>query len=160
MAVSVTYNFGATVRETLETGIAGADQPIVPFDAYNVSGRLNGTTTTPVDRNSQFLLTLAAGVATINLAALVGANGAIDLTGKKVQLIRITNLGANAMTFSKGASNGYELNAGGAWSHVVSPGCTWQEIFNEAAQDVAAGARTIDVAGTLVQTAEITIIAG
>lgn len=157
MAVSVTYNFGITTRETLTAGAVDSSNPQVSSAAYNESAVLNATSTPPATQKSAFLLTLTAGAATINLAALNGLNGTIDGTGLRVQLIRIKNLGANSMTFSEGASNGIALACG---SIVVPAGGIDQKLLNDASPDIAAGDRTIDVAGTAAQTAEVTIVLG
>jgi hypothetical protein len=74
-----------------------------------------------------------------------------------VQFIRIKNLGAAAMTFAEGASNGLALACG---SIVVPAGGIVQFFLNDAAPDIAAADRTIDVTGTGTDTAEVTIIAG
>jgi hypothetical protein len=157
MAVSTTYTFGLTTRETLATGVAASARPVLTFDQYNESGTLNGSTTPTVSKQAQFLLALTAGAATINLAALTGANGTVDMTGLRVQFIRIKNLGAAAMTFAEGASNGLALACG---SIVVPAGGIVQFFLNDAAPDIAAADRTIDVTGTGTDTAEVTIIAG
>lgn len=158
MSLSVSYNFGLTVRETIEAGVAGVSNATLTFDAYNESGTKNATSTPAVTKQSQFLLTLTAGAATIDLASLTGANGAtVDLTGLRVQFIRIKNLGANSMAFAEGASNGIALSTG---TITVPAGGIVQFYLADASPDVASGDRTIDVAGTLVQTAEVTIVAG
>lgn len=157
MSIAATYDFGITVNETLSTGVPAAANPVVNHSEYNESARLTSTTTPAVTKASLFLLTLTAGAATINLAALTGANGAIDATGLRVQLLRIKNLGANAMTFSEGASNGIALVC---LPLVVPAGGIAQVFLNDASPDIASGDRTIDVAGTGAQTAEITIVMG
>ena len=158
MSVSVSYDFNITIRETLETGVPDVSTPVIVHNAYNESARLTASTTPPVTKSSSFLLTLSSGAATIDLAALTGAGGAaIDGTGLRVQLMRIKNLGANAMTFSEGASNGIALSG---LPMVVPPGGITQRFFNDASPDIASGDRTIDVAGTGAQTAEITIVLG
>jgi hypothetical protein len=157
MAISTTYDFNITSRETL-AGTPGASNPLVNHNNYNESAVLNSSSTPPATKAAYFLLTLTAGAATINLAALTGANDAtVDGTGLRVQLIRIKNLGANSMAFSEGASNGIALACG---TITVPAGGITQILLNDASPDIASGDRTIDVAGTLVQTAEITIIMG
>lgn len=157
MAVNVSYTFGMTVLETLETGIAGVSNPKLSFTAYNEAGTLNASSSPPATKHAQFLLTLSGGAATINLASLTGANGTVDGTGLRVQLLRIKNLGANAMTFSEGASNGIALSC---LPLVVAPGGIAQIYLADASPDIASGDRTIDVAGTLAQTAEVSIVMG
>lgn len=157
MAVSCNYFFGMTTRETLDTGVPAATTPIITHDAYNESATLNATSTPPATEVSMFLLTLTAGAATINLAALTGANGTIDGTGLRVQMIRVKNLGSASMTFSDGASNGIALACG---TFIVPAGGIVQMFLNDASPDIAAADRTIDVAGTGTDTAEISILLG
>src|ERR1041384_4058255 len=132
MSVSVSYNFGVTVRETLSTGVAGSSSPVIVFSAYNESGTLNASSTVPATKHVQYLLTLSSGAATINLASLTGANGTIDATGLRVQMIRVKNLGANAMTFAEGASNGIALACG---TFIVPAGGIVQMLLNDASPD-------------------------
>ena len=158
MSVKASLTFGATVTETLTSGVAAADNPVIRFAAFNESVTLDGTTTPAITKHSSFVGTLTAGALTINLAALTGLNGTTeDLTGLRVQFIRIKNLGANAMTFSEGASNGIAL---AGLPIVVPVGGIIQHYFADAAPDVASADRTIDVAGTGAQTFEMTILAG
>lgn len=158
MSVNVTYSFEMTVKETLETGVPAAENPVVNHAGYNESGTLKATSTPPATKHAQFPLTLSGGAATINLAALTGTNGAtVDGTGLRVQMLRIKNLGANNMTFSEGASNGIALVG---LPIVVAPSGIVQVYLNDAAPDIASGDRTIDVSGTGAQTAEISIVMG
>jgi hypothetical protein len=157
MAVSATYGFLLTANETLDSGVPAVSNPVLIHDGYNEVATLNASSTPPITQVSNFLLTLTAGAATINLAALTGADGTIDGTGLRVQLIRIKNLGSNSMAFSNGASNGIALACG---TITVPAGGKTQIFLNDASPDIAAADRTIDVAGTLVETAEVTIWLG
>lgn len=158
MAVSVAYAFNMTVTETLEAGVPGAENPRIVHSGYNESGTINSASTPPATKHAQFLQALTAGAATINLAALIGTNGAtVDGTGLRLQMIRVKNLGANSMTFSEGASNGI---AAGCLPFTVPAGGIVQFYLNDASPDIASGDRTIDIAGTTTQTAEISIVMG
>ncbi len=159
MSVTVVYKANVTVSETLpnNTGSASATKRIVTHDEYDESFTLNSASTPPATQVAEFLLTLSSGTATIDLRNLVGTNGgAIDGNGLKVQIIRVKNLGANPMTFSEGGSNGYAL----ADFTVLPTPAHVQFFFGDQSPDIAAGDKTIDVAGTLAQTAEVTIIMG
>lgn len=157
MTVSLNYSFGLTGVETV-SNVDGVTSASVVHDAFNESGTLNASSTPPVTMVYEKTVALTAGAYTINLASLPGVNGAAqDGTGLRVQMIRVKNLGANAMTFSEGASNGIALACG---TFVVPAGGITQIFLNDASPDVASGDRTIDVAGTLVQTFELTIYLG
>jgi len=158
MSVVVTYKAVATVVETLgaNTGSAPANTRVVTHTDYNEEFTLNSGSTPPATQCAHFLLTLSGGAATINLASLTGTNGGpVDMTGLRVQIFRVKNLGANPMTFSEGASNGYA-----GVTLTIPPGGHVQLYSPDALGDVASGDRTIDAAGTGSQTAEVTIIAG
>lgn len=158
MSVSCTYQFGMSVTETLTSGVEGSANPVLEFSAYNRSATLNASSTPPITKHVQTLLTLSTGALTINLAALTGINGlTVDGTGLRVQMIRVKNLGANAMTFAGGASNGIDLACG---TFVVPSGGITQMFFNDASPDIASGDRTIDVTGTGAQTFEFSILMG
>lgn len=157
MAASGRYTFGMNATETLTAGVPAATSPVVVHSAYDETAILDAASVPVLTSPVYFLLTLAAGVATINLAALTGANGVVDGTGMRVQLLRIKNLGANAMTFSEGAANGIAL---ANLPEVVPAGGIFQMFYNDAAPDIAATDRTIDVAGTGTQTAEVSIWLG
>lgn len=162
MSISVAAEAKVTVTEILEnnTGSAPDATRRVVHTSYDESWSLTASTTPPVTKVAEFLLTLSTGAATINLASLTGTNGAtVDLTGLKVQFFRVKNLGANNMVFVPGASNGIDL-WGAASSNTIFPGAVAMWFFNDASPDVASGDRTIDVTGTGAQTAEITIVAG
>lgn len=159
MSISCKYGLLLSTTETLETGEESLAQPTVSHNAFDETGTLNASSTPPATKISAQLLALVAGAATINLAAVPGVNGATqDFTGLRVQMLRIKNLSAtNSMTFSEGASNGIALVG---LPEVVPSGGIFQKFYNDASPDIAAADRTIDVAGTGTDTAEITIIAG
>lgn len=157
MAVDVTATFLASPQETL-TNADGSNSPIITFDAFNTRVRLNADTTPAATKNICKTIALVAGAYTIDLTTELTAGGvAVAGTGLKVRLIRITNLGANTMTFSEGASNGYALPS---LPHPVYTGGVWMEYFADGAPAVASGDRTIDVAGTGTQEFELTIELG
>ncbi len=162
MSVSVNYAATVTVQETLgtNTGSAPAATRVITHSDYNEAASLNASSTPPATVCAHFLQALTAGAATVNLAALTGTNGAtVDTTGLKVQVLRVKNLGANNLVITPGASNGIDL-FGGSSSVTVFPGGHVQFFLNNAAPDVAAGDRTLDLAGTGSQTSEWTIVAG
>ena len=105
---------------------------------------------------------LSAGAASVDFTAIRGTGGANrDFTGKKVQAILLKNKSTNTgdMTFSVGASNGLEL-FGASFTFKLKPGQCCLFYLNDAAPDVAAGDKTIDVAGTGAEQFEIQAVAG
>ena len=159
MAITTTIASSINTVETLADGSIGSNNTVT-HTGYDESNALNGGTTPPATVCAFFLGALAAGAKTIDLTALSGTNGAtVSGTGLKVQAFRVKNLGANAMTFTVGASNGYEL-AGAGWKLILASGQYAMIYGNDATPDVAAGAKTIDVSGTGTQTFECSIILG
>lgn len=161
-AVSVVSSQKITITETLpgNTGSASDSNRRVVHDQYDETRTLNSASTPPATLCAAFLLTLTAGAASIDFRNLTGTNGAaVDGNGLKVQEFRIKNLGANNMVITPGASNGLDL-FGAAFSITVYPGAVAHFFLNDAAPDIAAADKTIDVAGTGSQTAEVTVVMG
>lgn len=157
MAVDASYNFLLRPQETLTTA-DGSTNPTVVFDNFDVTGRLNASSTPPATKVICKTITLSGGAYTLDLTTETGTNGvAIGGTGLRVQFIRVTNNGDNAMTFSEGASNGLAIACG---TFIVPAGGTTMMFLNDASPDIASGDRTIDVAGTGTQTFKLTIVLG
>jgi hypothetical protein len=162
MSVTVTYESRATVKEVLETntGSSATAGRTVTHDQFNSAKVLNGTSTPPCTKVAAFTQALTAGAATIDLTALVGANGvAVDGTGLKLQVLRVKNLGANDLTITPGVSSGYAF-AGAASKIILGANDEALLLANDTRPDVAAGVKNIDLAGTLVQTSQWTVILG
>jgi hypothetical protein len=165
VSLSVAYVSKITVVETLTGDFVDPANATVGFNGLDAAETLTGATTTPVTKHAEDSLALTAGAATINLAALPGKTPeeVVVGTGLKVQFAKFVNpaTNANKITVAKGASNGYGLCASGdTWSHTLSPG---QEVTfkgDDAAPDVASGARTIDVTGTGSQVLDYVIVMG
>lgn len=161
MSVTVTYASTVQTAETLETNVgAVATSSRLTHSGYDESATLNSTSNPPATKCAYFLLTLTAGAATVNLAALTGTNGVtVDGTGLRVQILRVKNLGANSLTIVPGASNGIDLPAAGA-SIPVPAGAHVTYYLADSGPDIAAGDRTLDVTGTGTQTSEWSIVLG
>lgn len=164
MSVAAIYSVAVQATETLETNVQAADanQKSIKYTGYNSSLNLNGASTPPVTKCAYFEQPLTSGAATIDLTALPGTNGAtVNTTGLKVQVFKIKNKAANAnpITVTFGASNAYLLG-GSAWKFILQPGMEITVFGNDATPDVGSSTKTIDLAGTGAQIAEVAIIAG
>jgi len=162
-AVSVTYASTITIAETLpnNTGSAADASRIVTHNQYNESGTYTAATTPPVTLQASFLQALSAGAATIDLRALTGTNGAsVDGNGLKVQMVRVKNLGANALTVKSGASNGHTGFFTATTGTIIPPGAHMQLFTNDNGDDIDATHKTWDLTGTGAQTSEWTIVMG
>lgn len=164
MSLQVTKALALTAFETIEAGMAAAVGAVITHNGFNTAAKLSSNTVPPVTKMSAFVKALVAGAATIDLTALVGTAGvAVDGTGLKVQAIRIQNpsTNANAVAITPGASNGYLL-LGTGWKITLNPGeeFVWVGIDHASVPDVAAGAKTIDLAGTGTQSFNVLIILG
>lgn len=162
MSVSVLH--GSTIKTTEvignNTGDTTAANRTIIHDQYDVSETLDGTTTPAVTQVAGFLMTLVAGAKTIDLTALVSTNGAtLSGSGLKVQLLRIKNLGANAMTIKGGAANGHDM-FGSTDGIVIQPGGILHIKTNGGGTSIDATHKNWDVTGTTTQTAQFTILLG
>lgn len=161
-SVSVAYQAVATATETLETNpdSATSTKRVVTHTEFNEQFTLNNLSTPPVSKVAEFVQTLAEGVATIDLRALTGTNGAsVDGNGLRPQVVRVKNLGANDLTIEPGASNGYDLF--GASSVIVIPAGAHVQFFtNDGGVNIDATHKTLDLTGTDEQTSEWTIVMG
>lgn len=161
MAVSVNYAFAATISETLPNNTGSADDAKrrVTHDAFNEAGVLSAASSPPVTTQASFVQSLTAGAATIDLTALTGTNGAaVDGTGLRVQILRVKNLGANALTIEQGDSNGYD--GLGAAVFVLPQNGVAMFFLNDAGSNIGGSNKTIDLTGTATQTSEWTIVMG
>lgn len=163
MSVQVTYQSILTVLETLDSALVpDVSSPVLRHDQFNGSQSLNGSSTVPATVCAAFNKALSGGAGTIDLTAAPGTNGAsVDMTGLKVQAIlakaKATN--ANPITLKYGASNPYNL-FGASWQVILQPGQELLAFLNDAAPDVASGAKIIDLSGTGSQSVDIIIVAG
>ncbi len=163
MSINASIFCGMSGTRTLTTGVDNAATATIRMD---VGGTTSATASTTPDGESMVFprIALVAGAYTIDLTALPDINGAtVTLVGKKVRALYFKNLGANNMTFAKGASNGLD-SLSGTWSMVLLPG--EERCINLMGVDVAsiaaisASIKTIDVTGTLVQTFDFGVIVG
>jgi hypothetical protein len=149
MSIVVDAALNLTVRETLDTNVPAASRCTVVHDAFNKAVALRSTTTPPVTKVAVFQKALVAGVATIDLRALVGTNNlAVDGNGLKVQAIKIQNPGTNTNVLAvvPGASNGYNL-FGASAKITLNPGeeFVWLGIDNANVPNVDATHKTLDL---------------
>ncbi len=163
MSVTVTYAATCTVAETLanNTGSAPASTRLVTHTDYNETATLNSGSTQPATTCAHFLATLSSGTLTIDLTTLNGTNGAvISGSGLKIQVLRIKNLGANSLTVSEGASNGHTSFFPTTPGLIIPPGAHVMIFSNDNGDDIGSSNRTFDLAGTLAQTSEWSIVMG
>jgi hypothetical protein len=160
MSVVTTYSLSVNTTETLDTDVDAATTPTIAHTGFSSKGTIDANSDVPATLASFETVALVASASTIDLTALTGTNGiAVDGTGLKVQVFKITNTGTNAMTISEGASNGYAL-LGAAFSFILLAGQEVLLFLNESAPDVAGADKTIDVAGTLIETFQLSVVLG
>lgn len=110
-SVTITSTFGLKCLEQLDQPGAAEANSRITFDAFNKLETRNGSSIPPAQRWAAFVVTLSAGAATIDLTALVTTNGAIfDATDYRLLELLVLNENANAVTITKGASNGYQAS--------------------------------------------------
>ena len=164
MAVDLTLTAAITAVETLpgNAPYASASNKRVTHTLKNVSSVLGASTTPPVTKYAGFLQALSTGTATIDLTSLTGTNGAaVTGLGLKLQAAKFTATSTNTgtITLVEGASNGYEM-LGNAFSIILQPGQWFMFYGNDAAPDVAAGAKTIDLSGTGSESVDCELVFG
>jgi hypothetical protein len=165
MAVSIDLRMQMTVLETVSgAGLSGT--VTIPQDALNFLTSLHALSSPAVTKDSFIAQALTAGAATIDLTSMPNALGTaaqVTFSGLKVQCMIIyapaTNTGT--ITMSRGASNGYGLNAAGdSFSIRCCPGFRAVMFFDDEPPDVGGSAKTIDLAGTGTETLYIGFGAG
>lgn len=165
MSVSVNYASTLTVTETYTDGLVSATANTLVFNGANTSGTFiastSGTPCTKIGTPAVTgLVTLSGGAATIDLTALVSANGsAVDGTGLRVQFAKFKNTAAAAMTIVGGASNGYLL-FGASGSVVIPAGGELLMKFSDGTTDIDATHKTLDITGTGSQTMLVEFVMG
>jgi len=145
--------FTAQLRttETVE-GVPSAEDAEVDNDDLNAGQQVYDVSSTPLIasfRRGGGEYTLGTGDTTIDLTALSGTQDDIDATGDKVQFLHITTDDENSgdVTIKPGASNPYNL-FGASNEADFGAGIDMVVSFGETLDDVAAGAKMIDLSGT------------
>lgn len=132
------------------------------YDQYDISRSLTPTTVPAAKTNAQFLMALVAAAKTLDLTALVDLSSGlvVDGTGNRVVEFRFTNFGAGPMTIVGGAANGYLL-FGAAGKVEVPPGGEFAFFTNGVTVPlIDATHKNLDITGTGVETAQVTVITG
>ena len=163
MSISVQVRAEVTVSETLSYPALASNTPPLQWSGFNLNKKLGESTTPPAVKHAEFVKALSGGAATIDLTSLTGQKGeAVTFSGLKVQAILLKNDAANGtITVSKGASNGYGLDAGGADFDIpVAPGAALVMYFDDELPDVSGSAKTLDLAGTGTQSLQVALAAG
>lgn len=162
MSVSARMQLKLTVVEALALAYLGTNSKSVTHSAIDLdTGALTSSTTVPVTDVASFSKALSTGTGTIDLTALDGTEATIDGSGKKVQavLFRNPSTNANAITIVEGAINGYAL-FGASFSIILQPGQQFGAYLKDAAPDIAAGDKTIDISGTGSQALDVVLVIG
>ena len=164
MAVDLTYGVQVTSVETLDVNVpaASASDKTVTHSGFNSSQSLNASTVVPVTKCAYLEKALSSGAGTIDLTAVTGTGGmTVDMTGLKVQVLKIKNktTNANPITIAKGATNGW-TGFGSAWTVTLAVGQEVTFFGNDATPDVSSTVKVLDLSGTGSQVLEVAIVAG
>lgn len=172
MSIDGKFLLSMTTRETLETNVDGASNPVITHDVFNKSQRFNASTTPAGTVIIADTKALVAGAATLDLTALPGPNGAtVSANGLKLLGWFFGNRAGNTADIVAvvGAATPYNFN-GHANSRATAtaplsaddaPG--WAGGWNGQAAsipDVAAGAKHIDVSGAGTESFDYVLIFG
>jgi len=145
-AINQTLVFKATVVETFTAAEApSASDRQITHSNFDETKTLNATSTPP---GAQVYTKELTGNQSLDFTALVKDLGdTIDCTGLKLQSILLNNTSSsNTVTWADGGANPYSVNGGA--SKVIQAGGKWQEFFNDKLDDVAAGAKAVDITAT------------
>lgn len=162
MSVEANYKVECHVVETFETSIAGLDpgDKKVTHSVFNSQARLNADTAVPATKVASFEVTMTGAAVDVQFDSLTGVNGvAVDGTGLKVQIIKIRNAGAVAMTIApKAATDNYDL-LGASFTLILLAGQEITFYGNEATPEIGAG-EAITITGTSADKAEVIVVMG
>jgi hypothetical protein len=163
MTVAITSTLSLKAVETLDvTGEPFVSNSDNTRTHQVASSRTLGVgTTPPATIVSDFLLTLTAGAATVDLRSLPGTKGIQDGNGKKIRelYIKAVDTNGNLITVVGGAANGYLL-FGTAGKETLNPGEELHRRYKDALPAVDDTHKTIDFAGTLAQQLQVVIVLG
>lgn len=163
MSVTASFNLDLKADEVLALGLDNVTDPTLRH-AVVTSGTLTGSTSVPSTKAFSDQRSLAAGTDTLDLTALVGAlSSAIDMTGLKVQLVKIVAAIANTedIVIADTAATGYFIFGDASGQVTLPPGGSIMLFGNEGLPDVGAGAKDIDVTSSdLDAIYDIIIVAG
>jgi hypothetical protein len=150
-----------SLRELITYGTDPTITTLKPSIDVGQSWDFDGTTGPAVTLWWHGLVTLTAGVATIDLTALVDAltGNTISMTGLKLKCLHLqaTTGNANAITFAPGASNGY---TGWGLGEVLNGGDQRGPSICTGGIAVDATHKVIDVSGTGSQSVRVVMLFG
>lgn len=155
------------VQATAVLGITGVSDPSPQLEVTSPKSLSNTDATDPITKAWEGRVTLAAGVATLDLSSLSQGNlAAEDMDTLKVKAIALScpNTNTASINMSPGAVNGYNWAGAASDQVTVVPG-GFALVF--ASEEVAgppdiaaAGVRTLDFAGTGTEVIDVLICAG
>ena len=150
MTVSAAYDLKLIVTETPALALDLAANPDIIHQITGFAGTLNASTSVTAAAVISDTITLTAGAHTIDLTAFTRTTlAAVDFTGTKVKLYKISTAAANTavVTFATGAANGYAL-FGTAGTVILGPGeCVYGYRAAQAAT-VSSTVKNIDVSSS------------
>lgn len=163
---SATVNLRLFGSESLSLSEDHVSDPTVAHSDFGTgatSVALSSGSTPPATQIWSDQITLSAGAATVDLSALTHPIATLDLTGLKVQAIKIAAASANtaAITASDGATNGYNIFGDASGQVTIAAGGEVVFYNPEGNPDVGAAAKTIDFSsGDTDAIFDIMVIAG
>lgn len=166
-SVSAAYTLGMEVAEVLALGLDNVTDRAFTHTFGADTGTLNASSVPAVSKVFSDTIALAAGAGTLDLTALPGpASTTIDMTGLKVQLIKIKTPATNSGSIiveHKDAATGYNLfgdDNNSDESIECPPDSTRIFLYNEGLADVGAGDKDLKFTGTGTDGMQIMLVAG
>ena len=157
-AVNAQISWAAQIQELYPA----ADQPSIgalsiAYQANNTIDKLNGASTPPVSKIYSEILT---GSQALDLTALARSFGAaLNLTGLKLQFLRLINLSAtNYVEIADTGANAYPINNGEPVRWLAGDKKQFQ--WTDALADVGSGAKILSFTATAAQTYHLLMLFG
>lgn len=165
MAVTATYDFKLSVSDAIALGLDLVADQTFTHVIDGDSGSLTGSSTPAVSKAWSDEVQLTAGALSLDLTSLSRGSvlSSLDLTGLKLQLIKIKAAIANTdtVTIADGASNGYSIFGDTSGSITLGSGDVAMFLFAETLPDVSATVKTIDISSSDTDAVlEIILVAG
>lgn len=164
MNISAYFNLGLTVKEDPILGLDETEGELLVHKIAGASGCLRSSTTVPATNVWSDSRTLAAGADSIDLTSLSrGQLPSLDMTGSKVQLVKILAATANTseITFGPATSNGYSLFGGSLGKLILPAGGQALLSFPDKLDDVSATKKAVSATSTdLDASYEIILVSG
>lgn len=142
------YALTLTVIETLDSGVDNESGSTTLTHGWDTSGTLRSDTTVPATKSWSDTRSLTAGTDSLDLTSLSRGNlAAVDCTGLRVQLFKITAASANtaSIVLAQGDTNPYFVMGATGGTITIPAGSTALFHYPDKLADVSSSAKALKV---------------